>query len=398
MALIKSNSTLIGFDRSWLYDESQQYEFDLLSFVQKIDFEIKTNKTNLKYIGRESTIKNQFVKPDINLQVDYYQKIDFFNEKMLGLFLNDVDDPIKKYSFDNLIAKNYRNKNIFILYSDVEFSDLLYKIKNIGFNSSMICISMGDVYLTSLSFSYKVGQIPITSTSFASSNLKIANIASNYLQLPSGETTSALLRQSLATDYIERTQKSDSQVLVYVMKNISISNTFSSLNVPGVNINTFLTGVIQTMDFSINLNRNKFYFFETGSDPIDRRIMLPIEGSLKITGLSNTFTAGDLNTFFNNNSKFSITIGISGKYDGVVYSQVTDLIIDNLSVDSFNYSIDLNGLLNYTLTCSFENTTSSGLSMVNYESIDPLFPILASFDAQTLASSDGRFLSLFNPI
>jgi hypothetical protein len=397
MALIKSNSTLIGVDRSWLYDGSQQYEFDLLSFVQKIDFEIKTNKTNLKYIGSESTIKNQFVKPDINLQVDYYQKIDFFNEKMFGLFFNDVDDSIKKYSFDNLINKNYRNKNIFILYSDVEFSDLLYKIKNIGFNSSMISISMGDVYLTSLSFSYKVGQIPITSTSFASSNLKIANIASNYLQLPSGETTSTLLRQSLATDYIERTQKSNSQVLVYVMKNISISNTFSSLNVPGVNISTFLTGVIQTMDFSINLNRNKFYFFETGSDPIDRRIMLPIEGSLKITGLSNTFTAGDLNTFFNNNSKFSITIGISGKYDGVVYSQVTDLIIDNLSVDSFNYSIDLNGLLNYTLTCSFENTTSSGLSMMNYESIDPLFPILASFDAQTLVSSDGRFLGLFNP-
>jgi hypothetical protein len=395
MALIKSNSTLIAFDRSWLYDDTYTNGFDFLSFVQKIDFEIKTNKTNLKYIGSESTIKNQFVKPDINLQIDYYQKIDFLNEKIFGLIFNDPDEASKKYSFNNLITKNYNNKNIFLLYSDIQYSDLLYQIRDVGFNANMISISMGDVYLTSLSFSYKIGQIPLTSTSFASSNMKVANITSNSVQSWSG--VNLPITQSLASNYIETTQKQNSELIVYVMRNISISNTFSSLNVPSINITTFLTGIIQSMDFSINLNRNKFYFFETGSDPIDRKIMLPIEGTLKISGLSNTFTTGDLNTFFNNNSKFSITIGIAGKYNGTSYSKMTDLIIDNLSVDSFNYTIDLNGLLNYTLTCSFENTTSNGLNMISYENINPLYPILSSFNSEDLLSSDAKLLSVFYP-
>jgi hypothetical protein len=254
---------------------------------------------------------------------------------------------------------------------------------------------MGNVYLTSISFSYKIGQIPITSTSFASSNMKIANINNNFVQSWNG--INLPISQTLATNYIESTQKQNSELVVYVMKNISVSNTFSSLNVPGININTFLTGIIQSMDFSINLNRNKFYFFETGNDPFDRKIMLPIEGTLKISGISNTFTVGDLNQFFNNNSKFSITIGIAGKYNGTPYSRVTDLIIDNLLVDSFSYNIDLNGLLNYTLTCSFENTTSNGLSMVSYETINPLYSILASFNLEDLLSSDAKFLTAFNP-
>jgi hypothetical protein len=397
MALIKSNSTLIAFDRSWLYDDTQLYSFDFLSFVQKIDFEIKTNKTNLKYIGNESTIKNQFVKPDINLQIDYYQKIDFLNEKIFGLILNDITDINKKYSFYNLINKNFNNKNIFLLYSDLEFGDLLYQIRDKGFNLGMIGISMSDVYLTSLSFSYKISQIPIVSTSFASSNMKIASVGTGFIQLPNGPVTTAPLGQTLASNLIERTQKANSEVIIYVMKNISISNTFSSLSVPGPDITSFLSGFIQSMDFSINLNRNKFYFFGAGSDPADRKIMLPIEGTLKITGISNTFTWGDLNTFFNNNSKFSVTIGIAGKYNGLTIPQMTDLIIDNLSVDSFSYNIDLNGLLNYTLTCSFENTSSNGLNIISYETIDPLYPIIASFDAQDLITSDSKFISLFNP-
>jgi hypothetical protein len=394
MGFIKSNSALVGFDRSWLYDDVLDDAFDFLSFVQKINLSLETNKTNLKFIGNENTIKNQFVKPEVNLQIDYFQTIDFANEKKFGLSMIQGTSLDRPYCFNDLIKKNFYTKKAFVLFDNEEFSDVLFKIKNQGFNSSMMAMSLNNVFLNSLSFAYKIREIPLVSTSFSTSNMLIQNLSnSNKINFP--DSTSFSVPQKSVDDLILQTQTKNSEVLIYVMKNISVENSFSSLNFPGPNINSFLSGVIQSMDFSVSLNRNKFYFFENGNDPADRRIIPPIGGSLRISGISNTFTTGNLNNFFNTDSTFSITVSIAGKYGGTVYPKITDLKINGLCIDSFDYTIDLNGLLNYTLTCSFENTTTSGLSLVSYDTIDYLSNVLKSFDGQFILSSDGEYLASF---
>lgn len=394
MAFIKSNSALVGFDRSWLNNDALDDAFDFLSFVQNINLSIETNKANLKFIGKENTIRNQFVKPEVNFQVNYFQTIDFSNERKFGFSISESTFPNKQYCFDNLITRNFFTKRAFVLFDDKEFSDILFKIKNQGFNTNMLALSLNDIFLNSLSFGYKIREIPLVSTSFSTSKLLIQNLSNtNKINFP--DSTNFSLSQSSAQDLITQTQSPNSEVLIYVMKNISIQNSFSDLYFPGPNISSFLSGIIQSMDLSISLNRNKFYFFENGNEPADRRIIPPIGGSLKISGISNSFRTGNLNDFFNTDSTFSITISVAGKFGNTVYPKITDLKIDGLCVDSFDYTIDINGFLNYTLTCSFENTTTSGLSFVSYDTIDYLSNVLKSFDGEFLASSEGEFLASF---
>ena len=378
MPLIKSNSVLIAVGND---------PVEYLTFLQNASFDIQTSKLNNKSIGNDFAYRNQFTYPEVKIDISYLQKINFFNERLMGFNI------LKNTTSGSSVFENYFNeyfiKNFIILMSDLSNVDLYDRIKN-KLTSTLPTVVSNQLSLDNYSFSYRVGDFPIVNCSFSSNYFSAKNSSldiNGNVNLTSSDTNQPIsLTSSALNDFFMQTNKTIDNTadnLILHMKNLWFSNTYSSVGNLGPNITTLLDGVIQSLDFSIDINRNKYYFFNNTNIPYVKKIISPIIGTLKITGISKDINLNNsLDSIFNSSNTFNITIDLGGKYDVILdYYQ---LIFENITVDSFNYSIDLNGFLNYTLSCSYQITPSSGFK-INEINTRNLF-------SNTLQSMDGFFL------
>jgi hypothetical protein len=395
MPLIKSNSIMVAVDNS---RQGIQSEFEFLNFIQSVSFDVNANRIAQKSVGRQDADVSQFVAPEVNLNVTFLQRTDFFNELMLGFhFITDSDtDSIAK----DLIA-GFSNRNVFILTSDLQFQDLAYQVSNSNFNASMVAMSIGNVFLNSYAFSYKVGSLPAVSVSLSGSQMKVANVlSSGGFNLQNWDGTNVLLSSSKMTNFLTNTNNDSGQNIVWHMKGLSFSNTFSSTSTPAVVITDLLSGAISSLDMSIDFARSKYYFFEQGTTPAERKILPPVNCQLKISGLTTSFQAGQLSTMFTQDQKFSMTLGvgtltsISNAGNPAFTSDYTELLFDQLFVEKFSYSIDINGLMSYTLDCRTQITDRQGLKINPLQTKDRSIGYLVSSDGSYLLSSNNKFLAV----
>jgi hypothetical protein len=393
MSLIKSNSSLIAFDNSNL---SNSDNFTFLNFIQSISINSLTNRVNQKSIGNKSLFKNQFVQPEIDLSISYYQRINFFNENLFGF--NFVLEDLKYESFaKKLISDGFFNKNAFIIFSEQTIDDFAERIISSDYNQEMITVSIGNLFLNSYSFSYKIGSIPLVNASFSASQLKISKLthATNY-KIQNWDDSLIVIDKNSVRNYLFETNPnylinsgdSLSKKIIYQMKYFSFSNNFQSTSTPGPAIDNFLNGVIQSFEFSIDLSRNKFYFFESGNVPSDRKIILPIKSKFKISGISKDFELGNLKNLFNTDEKFSSIISIGDSEDN--NADYYKILLDDITVESFDYSININGFLEYTIDCSIDITDEKGfrVQQVNTKRVI----LLQDKNSDFLLSSEGYFL------
>lgn len=377
MPIIKSNSALIAFDETYFRNLDR---FTFISYVQSLSLDINTNRINNKSIGNSKTLVNQFTEPEINLTLNLLQTKDFLNEMLFGFDFSTMltDD---RFLIKKLINDDFYNVNSFILFSDIQGNDLKYS----SLNSSMSSISIGKLYLNSYSMSYKIKEIPVTTVNFLCNNLKIDKI-SNDLKLKKWDDSEVQLSNSLFDDLKLITPNADK--LVYVMSALGLSSNFTSGSNLGPNISNLLNGVIQSLDCSINFNRNKLYFFNNGNNVADRKIILPVIGSIKISGISNEFDLGSIKSFFESNSSFNMSIDI---LDEIKDSYAT-ILYNELFVESFSYSINLQGFLEYSLECSFQLTKESGIKILRVGKPTDLFAKIQTSNLDHVKSSDGFFL------
>lgn len=397
MSLIKSNSSLIAFDNSNL---SSTNDFTFLNFIQSVSINSLINRVNQKSIGNKSVFKNQFVQPEIDLSISYFQRINFFNENLFG-FNFILENGIYESFAKKLILDDFFNKNAFVIFSEQTIDDFAKRILSSNYNQEMITISMGNLYLTSYSFSYSVGSIPLVNASFSSSQLKISKLIynTNY-QIQNWDDSLINIDKSIVTNYLIETNpnyiiNTNDEIIkkiVYQMKYFSFSNNFQSTSTPGPTIDNFLNGVIQSFEFSIDFSRNKFYFFENGNTPLDRKIILPLKSKFKISGISENFEVGDLKNLFNTDEKFSSLISIGDPND--INADYYKILLDDIFVESFNYSIDLNGFLNYTIDCSIDITDEKGFRIQQVNTKKVL--ILKDKNDDFLLSSEGYSLGVFS--
>ena len=397
MSLIKSNSSLIAFDNSNL---SSTNDFTFLNFIQSVSINSLINRVNQKSIGNKSVFKNQFVQPEIDLSISYFQRINFFNENLFG-FNFILENGIYESFAKKLILDAFFNKNAFVIFSEQTIDDFAKRILSSNYNQEMITISMGNLYLTSYSFSYSVGSIPLVNASFSSSQLKISKLIynTNY-QIQNWDDSLINIDKSIVTNYLIETNpnyliNTNDEIIkkiVYQMKYFSFSNNFQSTSTPGPTIDNFLNGVIQSFEFSIDFSRNKFYFFENGNTPLDRKIILPLKSKFKISGISENFEIGNLKNLFNTDEKFSSLISIGDPND--INADYYKILLDDIFVESFNYSIDLNGFLNYTIDCSIDITDEKGFRIQQVNTKKVL--ILKDKNDDFLLSSEGYSLGVFS--
>jgi hypothetical protein len=385
MSLIKSNSALVAFTKA---GNNQNSKFIFLHFIQSMSLDIKTNRINSKHIGSSKALTNQFVEPDVNLNITFLNTKDFFNEFLFGFNFGQGS------ALKNIINLENFHKNSLILLNDIDDQDLIDN----GSKSLKYYASIGNLYLENYSLSYKINSLPIVSAAFVGNNLKIGNSEEGFIsEIPlygfefnDWDGLNNQEKEEIFSNLKSDTeQKSDR--LIYVMNGISaVTDLLETAKFPGSSFSSFLDGVIQDLDITINFNRKKFLFFNETNNAADRKIILPIVGDIKLTGISAHLNIGDLKTFFSANEKFKIDISIIDDQQ-----VVSNVICNNVVIESYSYSINLNGFLEYSISCSFQanedfeiKTSVFEINSANYNFLTSENQSLTSLNGDSFISAD----------
>ena len=415
MAIIKSNSALIAFDGAATYD-STSYNF--LDYIQSFKLTTTTKRTNNKFLSKSDSIKKQFTKPEVLLELSYFQTNNFNNEKLFGF--SKIYNAADKVSFasklisfplienSSVLNAPFSNKIAYALFSELntDIIDIFSSINDYGLVpypinykaiNGIISMSLGNLFLNSYSFSYRINELPIVNCSFLCSDLLISNLTvDTEIVIPYAPPGYRYGVQSWTLyDYIYLTKKQFSdfkqktseskEYLVLLMQDLVFQTNFSNTASPGPNIDNFLNGLIQSLDISIDFNRSEFYFFNSSNGVSSRQIVPPLKLKLTINGISNKFTTNLLDYFFIQDSKFSCSILIGNEG---VNKNLNRLLFDDLCMENFNYSIDINGNLIYSIECYCDITSEKGLRILELGVYDPtLNPILSS-DGYNILTKD----------
>lgn len=396
--IFKSNNVLIGFDKNAKLGATSDFEY--LNFVQSASINFNSNRIDQKSLGSSESYVNQYTSPDVELNISYLQRVDFYNEFLFGF--NFITNVSKKVPIAEKFSNGFLNNTAFLLFSNQQGYDAISELKsNSDSLKEMDALTLGRVFLNSYSINYSVGSPPIVNASFSSSKAKISKI--QEISKQNGSTNYAVsnwnssyleIPYSKASTLFELTNKNQRENIVYHMRNFSMSNTFGqsdgSTIVPGIEIKTLLDGIIQSFDLSFDIGRNKFNFFEKAFE--DREFIFPIKGSLRMSGLSSKLNSGELSSFFEKDKKFNLTIGL-GTSSSSVDSDFYEIIIENISIQSFNYSLNVNGNLEYSIDCFFQITKTGGLFFKQIKTKTSSSSSISSSTGGFLYSSDGEAIT-----
>lgn len=377
MSLIKSNSALFALTKAGIGDGAK---IIFLHFIQSMSIDINTNRINSKHIGNSRSLTDQFVESDVNLNITFINTKDFFNEFLLGFTFGE-DCALK-----NLIQSESFHKHSLVLFNEDNEDLINYKSKNLKYYASL-----GNLYLENYSLSYKINSLPQISVDFVGNNLKVGNykngstlkILDNGFQFNDWngddieETDEIFSNLKLDTD-------KNADRLVYVMNGIALaSSLYENSEFPGSSFSSFLDGIIQQLDIAINFKRKKFLFFNETNFAADRKVILPVIGSIKLSGISTNLSVGNLHEFFSSNEKFKIEISV---LDNELI--VSEIICDNIIIESYSYSINLNGFLEYNISCSFQASEDFIIKTKGF-SLGSSSLALSTSNNQSIESSEG---------
>jgi hypothetical protein len=355
MQLIKSNSVLIGFKND---NFRNVIDYDFLCLVQSISLSINKNNLITKSIGSDLSNKSQFINPDVSLDITFLQRNDFWNERIFGFNFIE-NESINTSALSNFI-ENFSNSSAVLLMSDLNKNDLVNNIKINGFSEDFTSLALDRLYLDKYSISYSTENIAMVTCSFSMSNFNISKLINDSgIKFKNCNNENTELTDKSIEDFFLLTNTNPSGFLVYSAKNFNATN---NVDISAIDISTLSNSSITKLDFSIDFNRSKYYFFENGANPALRKLMVPLKYSLNINGISANFTEGDIEKIKENKTfNFLISIGDSTNTIG----SYTKLLYENLVIENFNYSLNMQGFLEYSLTFSGEISSTSGFKIIS---------------------------------
>jgi hypothetical protein len=256
----------------------------------------------------------------------------------------------------------------------------------------MISILISNLFLENYSFSYSVGSLPKVDVSFSFEEIvEVRNLIfllnnNNFFirkRPNSGELIK--LEQSQVESLQNRTSANLGKNVTYQVINFSLDASESQLlNHPFVDMSNFLTGLIQNLNISVNLERNKSYFFNRGNVPTNREFLYPINGTLQMSGITSNFNKQSLTSFLQNDTKFSLKIAIGES--SLINSDYSEIIVQNIFLENFSYSVDVNQNIVYSMSASFESSEKSGLiiKVINIKDEDLTYAAIRASGGQNL--------------
>jgi hypothetical protein len=295
MSLIKSDSVLIG--------TSPTSSSDSLVFLENIidyNFKINYNMLTNKYLGSNTDLKSQFISPSIDLEFSFLQTFDFYNENKFYLNTSNASLPFLYYfNTTPTVATNY-NYNILMLIADQQNADFLKYIYSKRANAKINYINFETVYLEKYNLSYSNNSLPVVNIKFSADTLNSSSMVI--------EDFSSILRYTYLNNlgisrifyntYFDALNIISNYKKYYFEFLLSVTTKLGSGLLEKVA--SILNGQIQSLEINLDINRQNLYFlFQSKNTAHSKPAILPIMGSLKISGIStNQFSGNIIDNFY----------------------------------------------------------------------------------------------------
>jgi hypothetical protein len=367
--ILKSNSSFvaIGESPSWkTYPEDGR----LFTLVQGCNINFNIERQSLKQLGSKKYIVDHVSKsPNVDLSFDYYFSPYLHNELCMGF---NVFDEIDRPVFANMHDQNY---NFYMFINDEDTADALNEIKldnpnNIDY-SNFSLMSFGDCYLSKYSLSFSLGEVPVVSTSFKSSNVKYESSivetvgSATYYEVdtPSKhplKNNNAYLDVSklyyqLSCGYINGDIEGRTEYNPPVVVPHNSQFILQNLQVGFVPLSAGSQPLLQTFSIDIDFPRVDLYGLGV-NQPYDRKLQYPIIAQISLSSMVSGFNVGFLNEIENNETGYDMDISFSSeKANATGWYK-----FKNAKLNNFNYSMAVNDVMNFSASFSVEINDEEG--------------------------------------
>tara|TARA_R110002051_G_scaffold312956_1_gene388587 strand:- start:1537 stop:2619 length:1083 start_codon:yes stop_codon:yes gene_type:complete len=350
--ILKSSNTAIATQGNFGAFSTGSLPLVLYGTVQNADYSVEFGRQNLKQIGSQNLAGDTFFRqPNVNLNISYIPEPRFFNETQGG-FLS-VNPTVR---FVNMFSGDLESSTNFYFLNTPDQEDDAFNTITIGGSpidlAGFDTIAFGNCFPTSYSLQYSVGQLPTVSTSYLCSNVIVELLTGSTMNLPSINLESGNNRNVGMCSFEFTSGIKDPRIVNPNSAGSSI--TLENLQVGGQNLSG--THFIQSVNMAVSLDRVSDYGL--GSDfAYGRKAQMPANGSFSVSSLVSGLDAGLLSGVLYNDSSYQFELVLDSNGTKMIYQ------IQDAHLDSFNYSMPVNGFMSYNASFSFPITEERGLSV-----------------------------------
>jgi len=356
--IIKSYNAIVAAQDATVAFSTANQGLKLHKIAQGLDYSINYPRQALKQVGSQDLAANDFYQvPDVNLNITYIPEPNFSNE-LQGRFI----DTRPNTDFENFFTPSDANDstNFYVLINEKGEDSFLSKLSygsSLNLNKDQ-AIAFGNCFPTSYSLSYSIGNLPVVSTSYLGSNAVFANLSTTSMQMPSVNLTGGNnngVGNCLFNFALDLSSSDlDKKPPVVNPDNTNSDIVLQNLQVGGQPISG--KHLVQSVDMSVGVGRVSSYGL--GNDyPFSRKRQFPAEGSFSVSSLVSGMDVGNMTGVLNSdeNYQFDLKLEASGKQ--MIYR------IEDAKLNSYNYSMSVNGTMSYDAQFSFKVTQTKGLKV-----------------------------------
>ncbi len=354
--ILKSNNSLVIAGQRPAFTTGDRIGNDMsgayMSAVQSVSVGFSQQRQKSKQLSSQDLSINDITRmPDVDLSIGYYYTPAMLNENLLGLV--DANPSYQGKGF----FEGYTNEdqNFYIVNHEDQGSDMITngssEVGNLTTDSEVI--SIGNAFLTSYSLGFSIGSIPIVSTSYKCSNIKMEKGAFDEslnpaINLQSGNNTNVGIVQLenagiSGLDYYSNVNRFSPPLCSPTDVNVTLQN----LQIGGAPI----SGDAHLQSFSFNIPINRVDQFGLGSDyPYNRKVQYPIQSDVNLEFLVSGFATGEIASLITNESTYEFDIQVVDTNE----EYQNTFSFEGLRLENSSYSMNVNDQMNYSLSFSLE--------------------------------------------
>tara|TARA_Y100001938_G_scaffold150151_1_gene239840 strand:+ start:5702 stop:6802 length:1101 start_codon:yes stop_codon:yes gene_type:complete len=357
--IIKSYNSIVAVQDATVAFSTANQSLLLHKITQGLEYSIGYERQQSKQIGSQDLSTNDiFQQPDVNLNITYIPEPSFSNE-VHGRFIDSkpVGGPFKNFfdpsdvndstNFYVLITKNAEDSFL----NKLQFSTLQ------NFNGDE-AIAFGNCFPNSYGLSYSIGSLPTVSTSYICSNAVFDKLIRTSMEMPAINMTGGN-NDNVGNTLFTFGLDLSSQVLEKAPPVVNPDNTDSDVTLQNLEVGgQIISGkhLVQSVDMNVSMPRVSSYGL--GNEyAFNRKRQFPANGTFSVSSLVSGLETGAMTGVLNSDKSYQFDLKLDASGKQMIYR------IEDAKLDSYNYSINVNGTMSYDANFSFQVTQSRGLKV-----------------------------------
>jgi len=356
---LKSNNTAVFAGTSPAFKTTDETGI-LLGGVQSSSFSIPGNREVKKQIGSCYYAVDDLPRhPDIDLSISYLYSPTMENEKVIGLNADYTSGGESQGELTQSFVSGieFFSNNFYFYNHPDQGSDAIEYLtsQDITNPNSGEIISFGNCFLSDYSVSFRVGELPTVSTSYKCSNMK-AELYSGDIETPAINLVSGNNLGVGNLDFDELITKRENYLNLGLDVDLANLKTAQPGNLELLLQDLQIGGqsildskqILQGFDFSFDLDRVDLYGL--GSDYVfNRKVQYPVRGTVSINSVVANYETGFISGMLKKESTYDFTVKA---LDCEKFIEC-EFNFDNVKLETFNYSLDVNQDMQYSASFSF---------------------------------------------